>query len=271
MTPAERFRLRWRNRPRRAMISVHRGLWGPLPENSLAAVTLGARLGIVEVDLQLASDGKVVVMHDDMLERMTGEGRPVGRTTSAEIARLHLREGAGGDSPLTAWRVPLLADLLAAPPEDIVFDFDVKHPKEVDAIASILGEAGAGARGSIKIDTATDADIARLRMLEERHGLMVAAKVVLPESGPDHIRALVDAGVAVAEVAFDDPDQIRAAAAIAGDRMALTTCTLDPVHYCGLSDTRAGTDPEGVWGKLIEAGVTILMTDRAPLLDAWLG
>jgi glycerophosphoryl diester phosphodiesterase len=60
------------------------------------------------------------------------------------------------------------------------------------------------------------------------------------------------------------------ACSAAGDALAVSTYTLDPVHCCGLSDTMALQDPGEVWGRLIEAGVTVIMTDQARDLAAYL-
>lgn len=62
MDPTKVFRRLWQGRDQRALISVHRGLWGPAPENSLTALNDAAALGIVEVDLQLTADNQVVVL-----------------------------------------------------------------------------------------------------------------------------------------------------------------------------------------------------------------
>lgn len=271
MTPSQKFRERWRNHPRKAMISVHRGLWGPSPENSMSAIAGAAKIGIIEIDVQLASDGVPIVLHDDTLDRMTGTPVRVAALTSAEIAELLLREGGGGAaSPLTDERVPLFADLLENAPRGAFFDFDVKHPREVEAVASFISAKGAGELGSVKIDTENTSDIQALLDLEKRHGLMVMAKVVLPRAGLDHIAELTEAGIAAAEVWFDDLNQLADACRVAGERMAISTYTLDPVHCCGLNDSLAADDPHRVWGRLLDAGVGIIMTDRPMRLDAYL-
>ena len=55
---------------------AHRGLHSPdrkIPENSLAAFRLAAKEGYgIELDVQLSKDGKVVVFHDDTLDRVCG-------------------------------------------------------------------------------------------------------------------------------------------------------------------------------------------------------
>ena len=272
MHPRETFRRMWRGRCRPALISVHRGLWHAAPENSLPAIRAGAKFGIVEIDVQVSRDGVPVVMHDTSLERMTGTPQNVGDCLASEIMALALRDGPGGaDAPTTNETVPDLAGAVAALPKGAFFDIDVKHPTEIDAVAEWLSDNGAAGAGSLKIDVAGPQDVQRLRALEDAHGLMVMAKVDLSRTGPDLIARLAESGVAAAEVWFDDLADLSDAARAAGEDMAISTYTLDPVHCCGLSDTRALVDPASTWGALLDAGVTVIMTDRAPELAAYLG
>jgi len=63
---------------------AHRGLHGDgRPENSLSAFSEAVKNGVgIELDLQLSSDGIVMVFHDDTLERMTGIDRKLSETDS---------------------------------------------------------------------------------------------------------------------------------------------------------------------------------------------
>ena len=74
---------RFREDPSRVMISVHRGRWNPLPENSLAAIRAAAAWDVVEVDLRLASDGTAYLMHDDTLERTANHPAASSSKTAA--------------------------------------------------------------------------------------------------------------------------------------------------------------------------------------------
>ncbi len=85
---------------------AHRGLHGDgVPENSLEAFSLACREGFgIELDLQLSSDGEVMVFHDYTLARMTGDGRKLSGVTAAELRTLKLAE--------TEWHIPTLAEVL---------------------------------------------------------------------------------------------------------------------------------------------------------------
>jgi glycerophosphoryl diester phosphodiesterase len=87
---------------------AHRGAGMLAPENTLAAMRLGADHGyrMFEFDCKLTGDGCVVLMHDDTLERTTdGHGR-VAQITLGELMRL---DAGGWHSPeYTGEGVPTL-------------------------------------------------------------------------------------------------------------------------------------------------------------------
>jgi glycerophosphoryl diester phosphodiesterase len=77
---------RW---PYPALIA-HRGAGRLAPENTLAALRLGAAFGyrMFEFDVKLTGDGKPVLMHDATLERTTNGRGLAGALTLSEIAQL---------------------------------------------------------------------------------------------------------------------------------------------------------------------------------------
>lgn len=87
---------------------AHRGLHTrdkSIPENSLPAFERAAREGYgIELDVQLSKDGKVVVFHDDTLDRVCGVHARVDEKTWAELQELRL---CG-----TEYRIPLFSEVL---------------------------------------------------------------------------------------------------------------------------------------------------------------
>ncbi len=98
---------------------AHRGLHGDgVPENSLEAFELACRAGYgIELDVQLSSDGEVMVFHDYTLIRMTGCEKKLCELTASELSELRL----GGTEQriptfkqvleLVGGRVPILVEL----------------------------------------------------------------------------------------------------------------------------------------------------------------
>ncbi len=87
---------------------AHRGLHQPdrsVPENSLPAFREAAREGYgIELDVQLSRDGKVVVFHDDTLDRVCGVHARVDELSYEELSSLSL---CG-----TGERIPLFSEVL---------------------------------------------------------------------------------------------------------------------------------------------------------------
>ncbi len=93
------------------IIAAHRGLDEFAPENTAPAFISAFELGMaVEVDLRRTSDGEIVIIHDDTLDRTTSGAGPVAEATLAEINTLD----AGGwhDERYAGEREPTLDDLL---------------------------------------------------------------------------------------------------------------------------------------------------------------
>lgn len=107
----------------RTLILGHRGAPARAPENTLRAFRAAADLGAdgVEVDVQRCVDGRLPLIHDDLVDRTTnGYGR-VGDLHWSELSRLD----AGEREP-----IPLLDELLAfaATRRDFFLDLELKMP-----------------------------------------------------------------------------------------------------------------------------------------------
>lgn len=70
----------------------HRGAKGYVSENTLASFQKALDLNVdgIELDVHLSSDGKVVVIHDETLERTTSEKGFVNDFTSDELQQLNV-------------------------------------------------------------------------------------------------------------------------------------------------------------------------------------
>ena len=87
-----------------------------MPENTVVAFEYAWAQGCdaAEADFRLTADGEVLCMHDETLERTTGDPRRVVDVTLAEAQRLEA--GAWFDDDYAGEPVPTLADMLAAVP-----------------------------------------------------------------------------------------------------------------------------------------------------------
>ncbi len=253
---------------------AHRACWDNAPENSIAAVEAAIAHGveIVEIDVQTTSDGALVVIHDETLNRTTNGSGRVGETALATIRSLRLRDRAGGTEAVTSERLPLLNDMLEATRGRILVNLDVKEDTDIEAVADVVRELGMEDQIILKtrIDAETDLDrlvsaaffqrIPHMPMMKARSGYFAADLERIARLSPPMI-----------ETTFQDLAEIAAARPLL-DRMnaRVWVNTIDVSHPVGFSDTLALRDPDAVWGRLIEAGVGAVQTDQAIAFKAWL-
>lgn len=104
---------------------AHRGLYAENqrpPENSIPAFCAAVQAGYgIELDVNITADDKIVVFHDNDLERMCGLKKKIGECTFEELQSLPLF-GTAERIPLfeevlrtVAGRVPLIVELKACP------------------------------------------------------------------------------------------------------------------------------------------------------------
>jgi len=109
------------------MVASHRGDWRNAPENSLKAYQLAVEMGvdIIEIDLAKTSDGVVVIMHDQTINRTTnGKGKPSDYTL-AELKKFHLKNGLGR---LTKHTVPTLEEVMVLVKGKVLVNLDKSYP-----------------------------------------------------------------------------------------------------------------------------------------------
>jgi glycerophosphoryl diester phosphodiesterase len=80
---------RWR-RAGRPLVAAHRGQSIAYPENTLLAYQQAAALGVtlIECDVNITSDGVLVMMHDPTFDRTTNGHGPVGDAAWDEVRQL---------------------------------------------------------------------------------------------------------------------------------------------------------------------------------------
>ena len=91
---------------------AHRGASGYCPENTMASFAKAIELGAtgIETDVQMTSDGQLVLIHDETLLRTTGVDKYVKDVTLAEIKQLDA--GSWFDESFAAEKIPTLDELM---------------------------------------------------------------------------------------------------------------------------------------------------------------
>ncbi len=109
----------------------HRGASGIFAENTLAAFAGAVELGadMVELDVHLSSDGQVMVIHDETVDRTTGTEGKVGELKMWELQKLN----AGGGE-----KIPTLGEVLLLLGERCSVNVEIKGPGSAAPVADIL-------------------------------------------------------------------------------------------------------------------------------------
>jgi len=104
----------------------HRGCRGAAnpPENSVPAFNAAIKQGAhgIELDVFLTEDDRLVVFHDDTLERMSDGRGPITALTLTQIKKLRLKDPT---EQLTGVEIPTLEEVL-----DVVDRFRIENPAE---------------------------------------------------------------------------------------------------------------------------------------------
>ena len=105
---------------------AHRGASHEAPENTLASFSRAADLGAdgIEFDVQLSSDGQVVVIHDFVLETTTDGHGPVRDRTLSELKELEA--GAWFDRRFAGQRIPTLQELIDEVGHRLLLNIELK-------------------------------------------------------------------------------------------------------------------------------------------------
>ncbi len=141
--------------PAEFLVMAHRGGRSLGPENTVHTFRLAAELGVdvLEMDLRVTADNRLVVFHDATLERTTdGEGR-VDRHRLTELQRLdaafHWSPDGGATFPLRGKgiRIPTLTEVFDNFPE-MSMNLEIKdlRPSVPDALCGLIRSHGMAPR-----------------------------------------------------------------------------------------------------------------------------
>ncbi|MEA2687234.1 MAG: glycerophosphoryl diester phosphodiesterase [Actinomycetota bacterium] len=137
---------------------AHRGGAKEAPENTMVAFGKAVDLGFryLETDVRATSDGKLVVFHDEMLDRLTGRTGCVEQLPWSEVSQARI----------DGQPIPLLDELLAAFPEHR-FNIDAKGESAVAPLAAAIERARAHDR--VCVGAFSEGRLRRFRHLTGGH------------------------------------------------------------------------------------------------------
>ncbi len=252
------------------LITSHRGDWRSAPENSVAGLDSAIRRGadLVEIDLQKTSDGQLVLMHDDTVDRTTdGTGR-VADLTLAQIEGLHLQKGLGGNqAPVTAERVPTLEQALRTTRGRALVNLD-KAWAYRDQIYQLLVRLDMVDEGLFK----SSADVAEVEAFLAQDPKILYSHVV-DDANAASVGAFTGPVPQVYELIFDrlTDAQIQPSAVAKAEKTSrIFVNTMWRGLAAGYTDEASLRDPALGWATVVDRHhADILQTDNIPAMVEW--
>jgi glycerophosphoryl diester phosphodiesterase len=193
--------------------------------------------------------------------------------SSQQLSALVLRNRDGGpDNAFTTEKLPSLTEVFELTKGRIFLHLDVKQRDVIPDVIALAKTMGVEAEVDFWASLKSEKDLAWIRETIGPHEVLFLAKTRLNVPGAaTQVALLSELAPAVCEIYFDDLEQLAALDGPLRDNgMALWVNTLDSVACAGFTDTAALLDPDAVWGRLIDAGISVIQTDEAAALKSYL-
>lgn len=261
------------------LVAAHRGGYlsdtgNALPENSLPAMERSISLGveILEIDLQMTSDGQLVILHDGSVDRTTNGTGSVSSKTLAQIKALRLL-GPGG--AVSDEQVPTFREVMDLVKGRAMVNLDklnVANATTMNAAMQVMRDTdtvdhaifkGSGSVASVQ--TALNSypeDLAYMPVLNDSS----AATVI------SYLQALTPPAVELSFTSGDPPSLapgVIETARQTGTRIWINSlwASLNGGHHDSIA---IGGNPDASWGWILDKGATIIQTDYPERLIAYL-
>jgi len=123
------------------MVVAHRGSSGTAPENTVAAFSqaLDAGVSMIELDVQLSKDNRVVVIHDATVDRTTNGSGKVSEYDADTL--LNLDAGSWFDEKYKGERIPLLEDALELIAPKALINIELKSTRIIRTADTKIADA----------------------------------------------------------------------------------------------------------------------------------
>ena len=269
------------------VVACHRGDWRNWPENSIPAIESVIAMGadIVELDVRMTADSVLVLCHDSDVKRTTnfskvfrsepGKSARVADLTLAEIKSLSLQRMHRA-AAIDTLRMPTLREALACTKDRICVNID-KGYDYYDEVLSITEELGV--TGQVLIKGARPLETVLAKLASHENNMMFMPIVNVSGSGRQLFDSYIVSGtVPIAyEVcwgagAWDEFLDVASQIRRQGSKIWVNTIWASLCGGDGNDDDAAyqAKDPGDVYQKYLDAGVSMIQTDRPELLIGWL-
>ncbi len=248
------------------LLVAHRGDWRNAPENSLLSIQMAIDIGvdIVEIDVQRTKDGKLILMHDETLERTTSAKGKVSNWTLDSLNNVKLRNGLGR---ITHEKIPTLKEAMLLAKGKVMINLDKCYDyfpevyeilEETETVDHVIMK-GWYSFEKVQKDLGYFLDkiiYMPVISLNDSIGNLWISEF-LKELNPEAIEFIFASDTSEVIDQFPEIHNL-------GTRVWVNS--LWP-SLCGEhDDDQAVTDPDKSWGWLIDHGVSIIQTDRPVML-----
>lgn len=262
---------------KKTLIAVHRGVsGGNIVENTVASLETALRMGgdMVECDLSMSSDGIFYMFHDGQERRLLGITRNIMSLSSGEIDQLVYINSAGGPSGIHPQRAE---ELFSGFSDGHLVNVDRAWRGDFEKALDFMSRYPHMLRQAVVKTPVKEKYLEILNRYPVKYMYMPIAysreDVRLALSYPDVNTVGVEI---IARTNLDElyrPDTVDWIHGL-GLYVWVNTLSLNnlpkDICYGDMNDDRAVlSDPDGVWGTLIERGVDVVQTDWPVLLKEY--
>lgn len=225
-------------------IIAHRGGRKWAPENTLSAFSQSCQAGFdgIELDIQRASTGELVVFHDDDIGRTTNGVGLLKDISLAELRRLDA--GSWFDEKYAGEKIPLLQEVLDLVEGKLTLHIEIKNaPYEYPGIEEDLLDVLSGYRhmDKIAISSFDHTVLARLHKLAPELPTAFLAEGIF-----------VDVGTYAQRVGASNWHP---------SYHSLTKKAIDDAHQAGLTVNTWTPNTPREWSELVKSGIDGIVTD----------
>jgi len=265
---SQRFNNKLGNPTGETMVIAHRGNWHHAPENTLQAIqnAMDSHVDIIEIDVQKTLDGRLILMHDDTVDRMTsGRGR-LKDLSYDDIRSFQVKQSQGGEqAPYTSFHVPILEEVMRRVSGKIMVNLD-KCWDIREEVYQVLLKTNTVQQALFKSEAPIEEveEFLNSKALRPLYMHIANMKNDQGDFSLDVMDTIIDKLHPVAvEFTFKNnrlPDHIDKIIAYLSGKCRIWVNTLDGLGVDN-SDGKALRDAEDGWEECLNRGVNMIQTD----------
>lgn len=258
------------------VVACHRGDWRNFPENSALAIESVIKMGadIMELDIKMSKDSVLVLSHDLTLDRCTNGKGPVSDYTLEELKKFKLKRAHG--VAIDTCRILTLEEALWICKDRICVNVDhgYEYYDQVLEISERLGVTD-----QLLIKGKRSIDVVAAHEAKHEHNMMYMPIVDIQRpAGIKLYNSYMESNVVplAYEVCWQTEDgtfdKVCEEIIAQGSKVWVNTIWASLCGGTGNDDDAAfiSSDPEKVYRRYLDKGVSIIQTDRPEFLIGYL-